>query len=281
MASLSNSRALFGFTSPRTIEKIIPEIRLLVNNFSGQKWNTKLQTRFFDVLYESGFYEGESKPSDVTLAARDRITRAPKALGFVDLKPSVALTAAGERLLEEKRLDEVFARQLLKFQLPSPYHIDKEGHYFVKPYLEFLRMVYELGSLSKNEVAIFFLQLTHLRDYGRIQKKIVSFRQAAAKNTKNRKAFVDDVFTHEVLKLYAADLRAGKTRVRESGETSPKNFVSIKKSNLRLCGCFYPLSARHPTHYVQSQRLSHHYFTCQASRCRIYFGKRSTRTNRL
>lgn len=171
MASLSNSRALFGFASPRTIEKIIPEIRLLVKIFSGQKWNTQIQTRFFDLLYESGFYEGERKPSDVTLAARDRITRAPKALGFVDLEPSFALTDAGERLLEEKRLDEVFTRQVLKFQLPSPYHTDSEGRFFVKPYLEFLRMVYELGSMSKNEVAIFYLQLTHLRDYERIKKR--------------------------------------------------------------------------------------------------------------
>ncbi len=233
MASLSNSRALFAFTSPRTIEKIIPEIRLLVEKFSGQRWDTKLQARFFEALYESEFYEGASRPSDVTLAARDRITRAPKALGFVDLDPTIQLTDVGTRLLQEKRLDEIFTRQLLKFQLPSPYHTDAEGRFFVKPYLEFLRMVYELGSLSKSEVAIFFLQLIHLKDFERIKKKIRAFRNAAAINTKNRKAFVEDVFTHEVLKLYASDLKAGKTRIRESGETSAKNFVSTKKSNLR------------------------------------------------
>jgi hypothetical protein len=37
MANLSKTKALFAFTSPRTIEKIIPEIKILTENFEGQK----------------------------------------------------------------------------------------------------------------------------------------------------------------------------------------------------------------------------------------------------
>ena len=40
MANLTKTKTLFAFTSPRTIEKIIPEIRLLAENYSGQKWTT-------------------------------------------------------------------------------------------------------------------------------------------------------------------------------------------------------------------------------------------------
>ncbi len=141
MANLSKSKALLGFTSPRTIEKIIPEIRILTDNFRGaiRSGNQDVQKSFFQTLYESEYYEGETFPTDPALAARDRITRAPKAFGFVDLNPKISLTKAGELLLSEKRLDETFTRQLLKFQLPSPYHTQSRKVKFgVKPYLELI-----------------------------------------------------------------------------------------------------------------------------------------------
>ena len=105
MANLSKTKALFAFTSPRTIEKIIPEIKILVENYGGEAWsgNSDLQIRFFKDLFKSEFYEGSKMPSNISLAARDRITRAPKALGFVDLKPEIKLTDAGKSLLREKR----------------------------------------------------------------------------------------------------------------------------------------------------------------------------------
>ena len=85
MGNLSKTKALFSFTSPRTIEKIIPEIRILVDNFEGQEWsgNENLQINFFQKLFNSEYYEGETFPSNPALAARDRITRSPKALGFI------------------------------------------------------------------------------------------------------------------------------------------------------------------------------------------------------
>ena len=103
MANLSTTQTLFAFTSPRTIEKIIPEIYILVNNFTDRKWNTETQTAFFHTLFQSEFYEGNKMPGNIALAARDRITRAPKALGFVDLKPTIRLTEAGKKLLSQKR----------------------------------------------------------------------------------------------------------------------------------------------------------------------------------
>src|SRR5690554_5074085 len=113
MASLSKSKTLFAFTSPRTIEKIIPEINILDSGFAGQEWsgNHDVQIAFFDKLYCSKYYEGATYPKHPDLAARDRITRAPKALGFIDLKPEIKLTKAGKLLLTEKRLDETFTRQ--------------------------------------------------------------------------------------------------------------------------------------------------------------------------
>jgi len=175
MANLSKTKSLFAFTSPRTIEKIIPEIKILTENFKGQKWsgNDQVQIDFFQTLFDSEYYEGDTFPANPALAARDRITRAPKSLGFVDLKPTVKLTEAGELLLAEKRLDETFTRQLLKFQLPSPYHTkSRTVDFSVKPYLELLRLVKVLGSISKTEIALFFSQLINYNDFEKIVSKI-------------------------------------------------------------------------------------------------------------
>lgn len=55
MASLNNKKMLFFTTSPRTPFKMIPEIELLGNNFSGQKWNKHTQVGFIELLSQEGF----------------------------------------------------------------------------------------------------------------------------------------------------------------------------------------------------------------------------------
>jgi len=236
MANLSKSKVLFGFTSPRTIEKIIPEIRILTDHFKGEKWsgNQDLQERFFQTLYDSEHYEGETFPSDPALAARDRITRAPKALGFVDLIPEINLTRAGELLLSEKRLDETFTRQLLKFQLPSPYHTQsKKVEFGVKPYLELIRLIKDLGSLSKTEIALFFSQLIHYSEYGKIVKKIEDFRGGSRAYKGSRKMYVNDCFEREILEIFREEVQSKELKTRESSDTSLRKFLRTKRANMK------------------------------------------------
>ena len=95
MARLNN-KVLFFTTSPRSPIKMIPEIALLHEKFEGKPWNKITQEQFIDELAQSSFFEGVGSPSDKAFSARDRINRAPKALGFVDLKPHVELTEAGK-----------------------------------------------------------------------------------------------------------------------------------------------------------------------------------------
>jgi hypothetical protein len=223
MANLSKSKTLFGFTSPRTIEKIIPEIRILIENFDGKTWsgNQEVQENFFKTLYKSEFYEGETFPTNPALAARDRITRAPKAFGFVDLEPKIKLTKAGEFLLSGKRLDETFTRQLLKFQLPSPYHTQsKKIKFGVKPYLELIRIIYDLDSISKTEIAIFFLQLTHHSKYNMIIKKIKAFREGSKNFKGSRKIYVNKCFEKEIIEIFNEEIQSKKLKTRESNDIS-------------------------------------------------------------
>jgi len=231
MANLQKTRTLFAFTSPRTIEKIVPEIKLLTDNFGGKAWNESTQIEFFQDLFNSAFYDGNKMPANIPLAARDRITRAPKALGFVDLKPTIQLTGAGVKLIGGKRMHETITRQLLKFQLPSPYHKTTEG-FFVKPYLELLRLIKRVGSLSKTEVALFFTQLIHIEKFEEVAQMIEDFRANAKVFKGSRKTYVDTCFTEQVLKIYAADIENSDFKTRESSDLSLQKFVRTKKSNL-------------------------------------------------
>ena len=145
MARIDN-KLLFFTTSPRTPAKMIPEIKLLSEKFSGKSWNKLTQEAFINELAHSDFFEGKGSPFDKAFSARDRINRAPKALGFIDLNPCVALTEAGNFFIYGKRPQEIFLRQLLKFQLPSPYHSENKNIIgtslpLVKPWFAFSRRI--------------------------------------------------------------------------------------------------------------------------------------------
>ena len=71
MATIS-SRLVFVTTSPRTLEKVIPEIALLSDNFSGQKWNADTQTRYMELLRDEDFFHGEGC-NDPAFSARDTL----------------------------------------------------------------------------------------------------------------------------------------------------------------------------------------------------------------
>lgn len=234
MAYLYKTHSLFFVTSPRTPFKMRPEIDLLVQHFSGKPWNEETQLAFAKKLSQAPFFEGGTS-LDSAFSARDRINRAPKAFGFVDLSPTVQLTEAGKAFLTSKRPHEIFTRQLLKFQLPSPYHIDKDtSRFFVKPYLELLRLIYELDGLSKDEISIFVLQLTHIDKYGAIKQKIIQFRDEKKKLDRSKtsyKRFVNEIFEKELLEIYAEEVKQKKFKTRESTEKSLKNFLSTKRRN--------------------------------------------------
>jgi hypothetical protein len=233
MASITGKKALFFVTSPRTPFKMIPEIRLLVDQFHGKKWNTKTQQAFATALSKSEFFEGTLSVND-DFGARDRINRAPKALGFVDLTPKIELTAVGKNFLTSNQPHEIFTRQLLKFQLPSPYHIDKGEKYFVKPYLELLRLIYDLGYLSKDEIAIFAMQLMHIKMYPKIKAKILAFREKKknlSRNITSYKRFAADIFKEELLNQFKQEIKANKIKTRQSSQTSLKKFTKTKRNN--------------------------------------------------
>ena len=245
MAYIDNKKTLFFTTSPRTPLKMIPEIEILESNFHGRKWNHVTQEEFIRKLAESNYFQGDGSNKDLALSARDRINRAPKSLGFVDLSPSIQLTEPGKRLISGKRTGEVLLRQLLKFQLPSPYHKQRNEAFKVKPYLEIFRLIYELGTVSFDELMIFGMQLTHYSKFNEIIEKIRQFRKMKAFNNKNYKVFRREYFNKEIYEIYKEDIEYGNIKIRETKEESEHKYIVTKSRNLRdyADACFRYLRA--------------------------------------
>ena len=233
MAKSIDSKVLFITTSPRTPEKMIPEIDLLSKNFEGKKWNTETQIAFMELLRNENFFNGSGN-NDPAFSARDRINRAPKALGFILLEPTIKLTESGKALISAKRKEEVFLRQLLKFQIPSPYHTpsEKAADFYVKPYLEILRLIYTLGTLKFDELMIFGLQLTDYREFNNIVKKIEKFRIDREKTSKKYREFKYYAQMNELQEIYSSELANGETSTRESNIATAKKFLQTKASNM-------------------------------------------------
>lgn len=229
-----DSKVIFVTTSPRTPAKMIPEIELLNTHFAGQKWNTETQLAFMELLKEENFFNGEGA-NDPAFSARDRINRAPKSLGFIVLSPVISLTPAGLELVNSRRKDEIFLRQLLKFQVPSPFHkpSPNSANFWVKPYLELFRLVRHFGSLKFDEIMIFGLQLVDYREFDTIVEKINQFRVAKAQNEGNYKKFRAEYLDAELQQIYSADIASGNTKTRQTKDNSIAKFLKTKSSNMR------------------------------------------------
>ena len=241
-----DSQLLFLTTSPRTPEKMIPEIGLLVEHFAGNHWNNETQCAFMDILREEQFFNGKGE-NDPAFSARDRINRAPKSLGFVVLSPHISITSAGQALLTSKRKEEVFLRQMLKFQIPSPYHkpTAKAASFWVKPYLELLRLVRTMGTLKFDELQIFGMQLTDWRNFENIVQKIEAFRIAKVEHQGSYKAFKAEYLRNELTRIFEERIMNGETQTRESSDTSLDKFLRTQSSNMRdyADACFRYLRA--------------------------------------
>lgn len=234
--ALLKSKTLFFTTSPRTPLKMIPEIKILHEYFEGKEWNPDTQIQFINKLAEGSDFDGKGSSKDKAFSARDRINRAPKALGFVDLKPCVKLTEVGKNFISGKHTEEVLLRQLLKFQLPSPYHKEPqkfEEIFCVKPYLEIFRLIYELGTISFDELMIYGMQLTHYNKFDIVVESIKRFRRMKLYEKIGYKTYRGKYLKAEVEKIYAEDINDGNTKTRESRDKSIDKFVITKARNLR------------------------------------------------
>ena len=236
MASLSHRYTLFETTSPRTPLLMLPEISLLISRFSGQKWDKKTQDAFTNALYEQDDNKGKRLRSGYTdLVARDRINRSPKKFGFVLLSPVITLSRAGQIFLEATNKEDILLRQFLKVQFPSCYHLPGKhcASFWVKPYLELFRLIRHFGSLSFDELMLFGLQLTDYHLFDSVVEQISDFRKEKTIYKGKYKLFLANKTQDIIAHIYAEEIKAGRTKTRQTKDTSKEKYFSTKRRNLR------------------------------------------------
>jgi len=247
------TRTWFVTTSPRNPAKLRQELELL-SRFDGKNWWEKNdqgqpihQLQFAKLLAESEFFEG-SIERNLAFAARDRL-RAPQMLGFayVDEAQILHITPAGWQLIRNEHVNELFLRQLLKWQFPSWQHGGNprtrwryKAHRAagVHPFQETLRVALKLDGITKDEIAIFLLACLSPAAFARAIPKIQRFRQslAAISGARPRREFIIRAYLDELRSIYAEDIREGRVGTRETPAERGReleHFLETKRNNLR------------------------------------------------
>lgn len=196
-------------------------------------------------MFASEDYEGVGgAASDSDFAARDRVNRAPRTLGFVRLarnQPPIILPT-GDALVAGGAEDDLFLRQLLKWQYPSPVHDDADYQelFCIRPFLEVLRLIRDLGRLSKVEMSLFAVPLIDLDDYETTHDRILAFRNdySALHGTMARRQMERSVAIREIERIWADDIAEGRIWKREAarGRDGYAEFLRARVSLLRDYG---------------------------------------------
>lgn len=146
------------------------------------------------------------------------------------------MTEVGKLFVTSKRKEEILLRQLLKFQLPSPFHTQptqSNVDFWIKPYLEILRLIYHFGTLSFDELMLFGLQMTSYEMFDDTVKKIEDFRVDKIKYQGKYKQLKARLQEDIILHLFSEEINSGQIKTRESNEKTIKKFISTKASNMR------------------------------------------------
>jgi hypothetical protein len=237
----ARTRLWFLPTSPRSPDKIRPELTVL-QEFEGRTWDKGAQAAFFKRIVSSGSYESAGRePKEPDQPGRERVHRAPRSLGLVRAATgsNLEFTTAGHALIEGHDPADLFLHQLLKLQFPSPNHDDRDYRelFWVKPFLEVLRLLGEVESISKFELQAFGLALTDHRDFASVVADLLEFREARSRHAAGmpRRQFEHDTLFSRIRIVYADDLARDDISLRERGgkTVSPDDVLATKVANAR------------------------------------------------
>lgn len=178
-----------GSTTVRNPDRLRDGLQILKDHLDEQEWNNPQQEKFFNLLREHGIYEMEDEDyRNMTSERKQEHARkwisVLNQLGFCFAYESsekpVIITDAGRALLNNPEIeDEVFLRQLLKYQKPCA--LPKQngasfGNVSVLPFIVSLKIVYQLQGLSKEEISIFLNTTIRMRDIDNVIKQIKEYR---------------------------------------------------------------------------------------------------------
>jgi len=210
-----------GGTTVRNPDRLRDGLQILKDHFDGQEWNTAKQEKFFDFLRDKGVYEMEDDNYGRMTSARKQeharkwvsiLNQLGFCFAYESSEKPVLVTRAGDALLNNPDIeDEVFLRQLLKYQKPSALPKQNGALYkgvSVLPFLVSLKVTYEMRGLSKEEISIFLNTTVRMEDIDLIIKKIKEYRIQKGKiegrvkkkefYVKTQLAWLEEIFADEI-----------------------------------------------------------------------------------
>ena len=215
-----------GTTTVRNPDRLRDGLLILKENFEGREWNLNQQEKFFDLLKSNGVYEVEEENYGRMTKARKQeharkwvsvLNQLGFSFAYESSEKPVIITKAGNALLRHKDLEEeIFLRQLLKYQKPSPLP-KQNGAAFsqvdILPFIASLKIVYETRGLSKEEISIFLNTIIRMKDVASAVAQIEEYRLRRAKiegKVKKKEFYVhtqlnrlEAVFAEEISERFA------------------------------------------------------------------------------
>lgn len=117
--------------------------------------------------------------------------------------------------------------------MPSPYHSENKniiGTFYIRPYLEILRLVRELEYITFDEFKIFAVQMTDYHKFDSIRDSILRFREEKSQNRGQYKRFVNDIWENAILEIHKDRIAAGKREQERLTMRASKNLLLRKKA---------------------------------------------------
>jgi len=246
-----------GSTTVRNPDRLRDGLQILKDHFDGQKWNTVQQEKFFDLLREHGVYEMETENYNRMTSTRKQeharkwisvLNQLGFCFAYESSEKSVIITKAGEALINNPEIeDEVFLRQLLKYQKPCVLP-KQNGASFedvsVLPFIVSLKITHELQGISKEEISIFLNTTVRMNEIDKVIRQIKDYRLQRGKiegRVKRKEYYfktqfvrLEDVFASEIKERLALikKLIAGfkKNSAFVSSEQGKNFLADITKS---------------------------------------------------
>jgi len=206
-----------GNTTVRNPERIVPALRVFADICVGRTFDEAMQLRFYRALHSTGVLEGDVDAKSAGISGR-KWASALNQLGLAiawKRKPPARLTAVGELLLRTDDPDEVFLRQLLKYQLPNP--LERPGlveGFAVHPLWVVVRVcldLFERGmvGVTGDEIALYVNSTTRDEHLDSTLASIERFRrsyQGARGGVAKRELFAESLAAR-VLELHSTEFK--------------------------------------------------------------------------
>lgn len=171
--------------SPRDPRKLLPELGLLLEEYDGKEWTAKEQALFAESLAGLESFEGEGYTKELAFSTRDRVAKM-KSYGLVYVveekgKKILHITEAGKAILNSPIPEEIFLKQMLKWQYPSYQHKNPNQYpaktFSIRPFIFTLKLIIALDGMTKTELAIFAFTTTDENKAGLIIEEIRHYRK--------------------------------------------------------------------------------------------------------